>query len=144
MHLAAIVYLHLVVRRGVGRRRTRQEVKVLMGKRPRERPARLGEKIVEIRRKLGLSQNGLIRHLGLTERLFQGDVSAWELGNREPDLPTLLLLARAAGVSVEALIDDALDLPERLPARPKSEGVRRRSASGGAARKRVSSRDRGG
>ncbi|HEX5714906.1 MAG TPA: helix-turn-helix transcriptional regulator [Thermoanaerobaculia bacterium] len=111
-----------------------------MGKRPRERPAYLGEKIVEIRRKLGLSQNGLIKHLGLTERLFQGDVSAWELGNREPDLPTLLLLAKAAGVAVEALIDDELDLPERLPARPKSQGVKRkRSARGSARRRKVSS-----
>ena len=115
-----------------------------MGKRPRERPARLGEKIAEIRRKLGLSQNGLIRHLGLTERLFQGDVSAWELGNREPDLPTLLRLARAAGVPVEALIDDELDLPERLPARPKGEGVKRRLAPRAAKRGRASTRGRGG
>jgi transcriptional regulator with XRE-family HTH domain len=100
-----------------------QEVEILMGKAPRARPTRLGEKIFEIRRKLGLSQNGLIRQLGLTEKLFQGDVSAWELGNREPDLPTLLLLARTAGVYVDVLIDDALDLPEKLPANQRGSEV---------------------
>lgn len=100
-----------------------------MGKSPRARPARLAEKILEIRRKLELSQNGLIRHLGLTEKLFQGDVSAWELGNREPDLPTLLLLAKAAGVYVDVLIDDGLDLPERLPADQRGSEVGGRRAS---------------
>jgi transcriptional regulator with XRE-family HTH domain len=84
---------------------------------------------VEIRRKLGFSQNGLIRHLGLTEELFQGDISAYELGNRVPDLRTLLLLANAAGVFVDVLIDDLIDLPENIPAKPKSEGVRRKSRS---------------
>ena len=99
-----------------------------MGKAPGYKPKRLGEKIVEIRRKLGLSQNGLIRHLGLAEELFQGDISAFELGNRIPDLRTLLLLANAVGVYVDVLIDDELDLPDKLPARPKSEGIRRKSS----------------
>lgn len=101
-----------------------------MGKAPGYKPKRLGEKIVEIRRKLGLSQNGLIRHLRLTEELFQGDISAFELGNRIPDLRTLLLLANAVGVYVDVLIDDELDLPDKLPVRPKSEGIRRRKSSG--------------
>jgi len=99
-----------------------------MGKAPGYKPKRLGEKIVEIRRKLDLSQNGLIRHLGLAEELFQGDISAFELGNRIPDLRTLLLLANAVGVYVDVLIDDELDLPDKLPARPKSEGIRRKSS----------------
>jgi transcriptional regulator with XRE-family HTH domain len=97
-----------------------------MGKAPSYKPARLGQKIIEIRNKLGLSQNGLIRHLKLTEELFQGDISAFELGNRVPDLRTLLLLAKAAGVYVDVLIDDELDLPEKLPAHPKSEGIKRK------------------
>jgi transcriptional regulator with XRE-family HTH domain len=106
-----------------------------MGRSPSYKPTRLGEKILDIRRRLGLSQNGLIRHLGLSDELFQGDVSAFELGNRVPDLRTLLLLAQAAGVYVDALIDDSLDLPERLPASPKSEGLRR-TVSAKAARKK--------
>ncbi|HYG12099.1 MAG TPA: helix-turn-helix transcriptional regulator [Pyrinomonadaceae bacterium] len=98
-----------------------------MGRLPSYRPERLGKKMVEIRRKLGLSQNGLIRHLGLSDELFQGDISAFELGNRTPDLRTLLLLAQAAGVYVDVLIDDATDLPKKIPAVPKSEGVRRKA-----------------
>ena len=97
-----------------------------MGRAPTYKPARLGEKIIQIRRELGLSQNGLLRRLGLTEVLFQGDISAYELGNRVPDLRTLLLLANLAGIFVDVLIDDALDLPNKLPARPKSEGIRRK------------------
>lgn len=97
-----------------------------MGRAPSYKPARLGEKIVQIRREMGLSQNGLLRSLGLTEVLFQGDISAYELGNRVPDLRTLLLLANLAGVFVDVLIDDTLDLPDKLPARPKSEGIRRK------------------
>lgn len=100
-----------------------------MGRAPSYKPARLGEKIVQIRRELGLSQNGLLRQLGLTEILFQGDISAYELGNRVPDLRTLLLLANLAGVFVDVLIDDTLDLPKKLPASPKSEGSRRKRAS---------------
>lgn len=100
-----------------------------MGKAPSYKPARLGEKILKIRRRLGLSQNGLIRHLGLWDELFQGDISAYELGNRVPDLRTLLLLAHAAGVYVDVLIDDSLDMPEKLPSAPTSAGIKRRSIS---------------
>ena len=113
-----------------------------MGKSPGYRPARLGEKMVEIRRQLGLSQNGLLRHLSLSDELFQGDISAFELGNRTPDLRTLLLLAQAAGVYVDVLIDDGLDLPEKIPANPKSAGVRRRSRVG--TRPAPSSKKKGG
>lgn len=99
-----------------------------MGKAPGYKPKRLGEKIAEIRRKLCLSQNGLIRHLGLADELFQGDISAFELGNRTPDLRMLLLLANAVGIYVDVLIDDEVDLPEKLPSKPKSEGIRRKSS----------------
>jgi hypothetical protein len=39
----------------------------------------------------------------------------------------LLEYARAANVYVDALIDDAVDLPERLPSAKRSEGVKRAS-----------------
>jgi transcriptional regulator with XRE-family HTH domain len=100
-----------------------------MGKAPGYKPARLGQKIVEIRRKLGLSQNGLIRQLGLTDEMFQGDISSFELGNRVPDLRTLLLLAKLVGVYVDVLIDDELDLPEKLPSSSKSKGIRRNKSA---------------
>jgi transcriptional regulator with XRE-family HTH domain len=97
-----------------------------MGQAARAKPKRLPRKLLEIRERLGLSQNALIRHLGLTRRLSQGKISEFERGEREPTLPILLLYARAAGVWVDVLIDDYLDLPDRLPATPKSEGIRRR------------------
>ena len=107
-----------------------------MGRAPSYKPARLGEKIVKIRRELGLSQNGLLRRLGLTEELFQGDISAYELGNRVPDLRTLLLLANLAGVFVDVLIDDTLDLPDKLPASPKSEGIKRKATMKATSRRK--------
>jgi transcriptional regulator with XRE-family HTH domain len=38
-------------------------------------------------------------------------LSEWERERREPNLMMLLRYARAAGVSVEYLIDDEMDLP---------------------------------
>jgi transcriptional regulator with XRE-family HTH domain len=101
-----------------------------MGQSPRRVPARLAEKLLFIREGLRLSQNELIRRLGVEDELTQARVSAYERGSREPSLPVLLRYARTANVSVEALIDDELDLPKKLPASPKSEGIRKRRSSG--------------
>ena len=60
--------------------------------------------------------------------LFRSSISGYERGTREPPLPVLLGYARAANVYVEVLIDDNLYLPEKLPAVPKSEGLKRVSA----------------
>lgn len=91
-----------------------------MGKGKRERPARLGEKLTEIRRKLGLSQNGMLRHLELTDKLTREELSAYERGIREPTLLTLLKYANVAGIYVDILIDDKVNLPERLPSKMRS------------------------
>ena len=88
-----------------------------MGRYEREKPARLAEKLLEIRNALGLSQNQMIRRLGLEDKITQSRISGYELGTREPSLPTLLLYARAAGVCVDVLIDDAMDLPAKLPSK---------------------------
>lgn len=97
-----------------------------MSRGTRQKPARLAGKLREIRDQLGLSQNGMIRRLGLVDELTQAEISAFERGVRLPPLPVLLGYARAANVFVDALIDDAVDLPE-LPSRKKSEGVARRT-----------------
>lgn len=86
-----------------------------MGRGTRLRPARLAEKLTQIRLQLGLSQNEMIGRLGLSEQMIRGEISAFELGRREPPLPILLRYARVVGVSTDVLIDDELDLPERLP-----------------------------
>lgn len=96
-----------------------------MGKYPRRRPERLTEKLVLIRTSLGLSQNGMVRHLGLEDEIVRETISGYELGTVEPPLLVLLEYARAANVYVDALIDDGVDLPARLPSARKSEGVRR-------------------
>ncbi|MDX6501362.1 MAG: Helix-turn-helix domain [Blastocatellia bacterium] len=95
-----------------------------MGRYHRTKPARLAEKLLRIRSALSLSQNGMIRHLGLEDEITQSRISGYELSTREPSLPILLRYARAAGVCVDVLIDDALDLPARLPGVPKHRGPR--------------------
>lgn len=97
-----------------------------MGTRAREKPARLAEKLVRIRQTLGLSQNEMLRRIDATEKLTREDISKYERGLREPSLLVLLEYARAVGVWADVLIDDRLDLPQRLPSVPKSEGIRRK------------------
>jgi transcriptional regulator with XRE-family HTH domain len=100
-----------------------------MGRSSRPKPTRLAEKLLQVRPALGLSQNGMLRYLDFDQDLFQGSISGYELGTREPPLPVLLKYAQAAGVWIDVLVDDELDLPEKLPAKPKSEGIRRKRSS---------------
>ena len=98
-----------------------------MGRTARSRPARLAEKLLLIRVSLGLSQNELIRKLGLTDVLYQSNVSGFEVGEREPSLHVLLRYAQVAGIYVDVLIDDELDLPTNLPCKEKHPGLRRKA-----------------
>jgi transcriptional regulator with XRE-family HTH domain len=100
-----------------------------MGRVSRPKPKRLPKKLLQIRLALDLSQGGMLYRLGLHERLSRNSVSAYELGTSEPPLPVLLDYARIANVWMDVLVDDALDLPERIPSPTKSEGVRRRTNS---------------
>lgn len=97
-----------------------------MGRKARRRPGRLGEKLVIIRMALGLSQNEMIKRLGLEEELVQNTLTHYELGNREPSLMTLLEYARVAGIHMEALVDDEIDLPDKLPGNVKYETIKRK------------------
>ena len=96
-----------------------------MGSLPRRTPERLPEKLRELRLKLGLSQNGLIRRMGLEGELTREEVSSFELGRRQPNLMTLWAYANAANLYVDALILDSVDLPEMLPSPVKSAGAPR-------------------
>lgn len=87
----------------------------------RIKPTRLAEKLLQVRQALGLSQNELIRQMGLADELTQSRISGYELGTREPSLPTILRYARVAGLCVDYLIDDDLDLPMRLPSKPSHD-----------------------
>ena len=97
-----------------------------MGGAARERPARLAEKLLQIRNALGVSQGEMLNRLGMGESGYRHYVSQFETGKREPSLLILLQYARVANVYVEVLIDDELDLPDKLPSAKKHEGVRRR------------------
>jgi transcriptional regulator with XRE-family HTH domain len=90
-----------------------------MGMRARHKPERLAEKLLRIREALGLSQNGLIRRMGAEDLIGQNTVSEYELGKREPSLLVLLKYAEVAGVCLDVLANDNLDLPAKLPAKPK-------------------------
>ena len=105
-----------------------------MGSVARWRSKRLAEKLLHIRTALGLSQNGMLRHLGLADEMLQARISSYELGTREPPLRVILAYARAANVYMDALVDDDMDLPERLPSAKKSEGIKRVPAPRGKGR----------
>jgi transcriptional regulator with XRE-family HTH domain len=89
-----------------------------MARTPRPKPARLPEKLVQIRMALGLSQGEMLRRLELHETLTRTTVSAYEVGTSEPPLPVLLKYARLVGISTDVLIDDEISLPAKLPAKP--------------------------
>ena len=90
-----------------------------MGRHPRRTPKRLAEKLLKIRLALDLSQNQILRRLAAEDTLNRSDISNFELGNREPQLYILLRYARLVGISTDVLIDDDLNLPAKLPAKPK-------------------------
>jgi len=96
---------------------------------PRPRPERLAEKLREIRLSLRLSQTQLLKQLEMQERLHYGRISEYESGKREPTLMTILQYARAAGVHIEDIVDDELDLPAKLPGNVRYRGLKRKPAS---------------
>jgi len=94
---------------------------------PRKKCERLGEKLFQIRSALGLSQREMLRRLGYEEAMFYNRVSDYELNKRVPPLPLLLEYAKVAGVHMEDIVDDELELPDRLPGKVRYEGIRRGS-----------------
>lgn len=88
-----------------------------MGRKARLRPKRLAEKLREVRLALGLSQTDMLNRLGFD--IHYSRISEYELGKNEPPLPILLRYARLAGVSLDVLVDDGLDLPPKLPAKTR-------------------------
>lgn len=101
----------------------------------RPRPARLAEKLLQIRTAFGISQQDLFNRLGVEHLIDYTKISTYELDKREPPLEVLLEYARLANVLMEVLADDELDLPETLPSPTRSEGIRRKSLSQSKSRK---------
>ena len=81
-----------------------------MGRSPRNKPVKLSHKLLAIRKGLGMSQTEMARALDL--KVHYSAVSNYELGTREPDMLIVLRYARLAGIPMEMLVDDQLNLPE--------------------------------
>ena len=82
-----------------------------MGQRPRLKPKHLHSKLLAIRQRLGLSQSELAKLLKL--KTSYSRVCEYEKGIREPNLLVLLRYSEIAGVHMETLINDRVELPKR-------------------------------
>lgn len=67
------------------------------------------EKLLDLRRREGLSQEQLADRLGVTRQ----SVSKWESGTAIPELTKLIALSDLFSVSVDYLVKDHLEKPER-------------------------------
>jgi len=76
----------------------------------RPRPKHLAKKLQQIRRSLGVSQGELVRQLGVQALIEHTTISKYELDKNEPPLAILLAYARLAGIPVEQIVDDELEL----------------------------------
>jgi transcriptional regulator with XRE-family HTH domain len=90
-----------------------------MGAKARPKQKALGGKLLQIRERLGLSQSEMLKRLGAENLVSYKQISKYETGVTEPPLIILLAYARVVNVSTDVLIDDALDLPDKLPSKSK-------------------------
>jgi transcriptional regulator with XRE-family HTH domain len=56
----------------------------------------------------------MLVELGLADRIDRSSISGYEIGAREPSLITLLKYARLAGVHMDVLVNDEMDLPKKF------------------------------
>ena len=83
-----------------------------MGQAPRNKPKRLGEKLLQIREALGLSQKEMAKQLSEWTgfKITNTHVSHYERDTAEPFLETTLAYSRLASVHMEQIVDDDLEL----------------------------------
>jgi len=86
-----------------------------MGSKPKYSPKRIGKKLLQIRKALGLSQSEMLPRLGIEHSFSAARISEYETGAREPSLWVLLAYGRVARIHLEILIDDEAALPPKLP-----------------------------
>lgn len=97
-----------------------------MGRAKRWRVEKLPQKLLKIRESLNLTQEELVKKLGLENKIYRNTISGYESGEREPPMPVVLAYAYLAKVHLEVLVDDELDLPNVIPSKEKSLGKRKR------------------
>jgi transcriptional regulator with XRE-family HTH domain len=76
--------------------------------RHRVRPKHLAAKLRAVRKRLGLSQSQLAARLSFD--IENGRISDYELGKRQPNVLLLLDYARLAGIHIDDLVDDEIEL----------------------------------
>lgn len=72
---------------------------------------RFEEKLIQLRKTRGLSQEGLAEQLGVSRQA----ISRWEQGDTTPDLANLKQLSDLYGVSADYLLHDEYESDEDLP-----------------------------
>ena len=91
-----------------------------MGRSNRIRPIRLGAKLKAIRESLGLTQEELIERLNYdASPLHHQNISGFEKNTREANLLILIAYCDLAGICLDTLVRDELDLPKKLPSKPQ-------------------------
>lgn len=99
-----------------------------MGRASRKRyvPERLGEKFLQIRTALSLTQQSMLERLNLPPEFTQSNISAYERGTKEPPIFVIMKYAEVANVWIDVLVQDSLDLPNIIPSARKHEGLKRK------------------
>lgn len=82
----------------------------------------LADKIIDLRKKAGWSQEELAQQLGVSRQ----SVSKWEGAQSIPDIDKILQMSRIFGVSTDYLLKDEIELPAEEPRR---RTARRRCAA---------------
>lgn len=72
---------------------------------------KLNEKILEQRKKMGLSQEELAERLNVSRQA----VSRWEVGSAQPDASNVLQLSRLFGVTADYLLNDEYESDRDVP-----------------------------
>jgi transcriptional regulator with XRE-family HTH domain len=87
---------------------------------PRPQPDRLAEKLCQIRNRLGYTLEEMAQALSQVKKSppNKSHIHRFEAGIREPSLLVLLEYSRIAGVSLETLVDDELEMPMKLAKKP--------------------------
>lgn len=78
----------------------------------RQRPSRLGEKLLAVRTKLGYSQTEMADALSDDESsVARQDIHRFEKNERDPNYIIMLRYCRLSKIDFEYFADDNLDLP---------------------------------
>ena len=97
----------------------------------------LADKIIDLRKKAGWSQEELAQQLGVSRQ----SVSKWEGAQSIPDIDKILQLSRIFGVSTDYLLKDEIELPAEEPAAADSTPALRRVSMEEASRYLALSRE---